>query len=238
MRTRFSGIEPYYEDDAVTIYHGDCREILPALEADVVITDPPYGIGLVTKTSDFRDSAAFDRGQSLQASVLYDDDPDRIRALIAAMFPPLLERISRALVFAGPRMLFAYPEPAAMGGVFMPNGAGRCSWGFQCVHPILYYGKDPFLVDGKGGRPNGFRDEQPNREEIDHPCPKPLKWMRWAVERSSRPGEMVVDPFMGSGTTLRAAKDFGRKAIGIELEEKYCEIAAKRMGQEVLDVAA
>jgi len=102
------------------------------------------------------------------------------------------------------------------------------------MHPILYYGKDPFLQDGKGGRPNSLRDEQPNREVIDHPCPKPIKWMRWAVSRASREGETILDPFMGSGTTLRAAKDLGRKAIGIELSERYCEIAVRRLQQSVL----
>ena len=66
------------------------------------------------------------------------------------------------------------------------------------------------------------------------PRPKPLPWMKWAVALVSRPGETVIDPFMGSGTTLRAAKDLGRRAIGIEIEERYCEIAAKRLGQEVL----
>jgi DNA modification methylase len=135
-------------------------------------------------------------------------------------------------------MLFAYPEPASVGVVWTPAGGGRTAWGFQCSHPILYYGKDPYLVDGKGGRPNGFKDDQPGREQLDHPCPKPLAWMRWAVNRASRPSETILDPFMGSGTTLRAAKDLGRRAIGIDLEERYCEIAATRMGQEVLDLAA
>jgi site-specific DNA-methyltransferase (adenine-specific) len=69
-----------------------------------------------------------------------------------------------------------------------------------------------------------------------HPVEKPIQWMRWAVALASRPGELVLDPFAGSGTTLRAAKDLGRRAVGIELEERYCEIAAKRMGQEVLDL--
>jgi site-specific DNA-methyltransferase (adenine-specific) len=228
--------EPYYEHAGITIYNGDCREIAPLLTADVVITDPPYGISLKTKTSDYRQSLFFDKGESLRASTLYSDEPEAVRELIAQTMPMLIERFRRALVFCGPAMLYAYPEPRAIGSVFTPNGAGRSPWGFQCSHPILYYGRDPYLVDQRGGRPNAFRDEQPNGEAIDHPCPKPIKWMRWAVERASRPGETVLDPFAGSGTTLRAAKDYGRKAIGIELEERYCEIAARRLAQEVLEV--
>ena len=240
-------MKPYYEQDGITIYHGDCRDVVVdaygdhrelRLRADVLITDPPYGVGLVTKTSDYRQSDAFDNGKSLQASTLYDDNPETVRALIGEVIPAALAICDRGLVFPGTRMLFAYPEPAGMGCVFTPNGAGRSPWGFQCMHPILYYGKDPWLADGKGSRPNSFRTEQPNREHIDHPCPKPLRWMTWAVTRSSRETEIVIDPFMGSGTTLVAAKQLGRRAVGIEIEERYCEIAAKRLAQGVFDLAA
>jgi site-specific DNA-methyltransferase (adenine-specific) len=231
-------VRPYYEDALVTLYHGDCREVLPIVSADALVTDPPYGIGLVTKTSDYRDSAAFDAGESLRASVVYDDDPARIRSLVREVIPLALGRVTRGVVFSGPAALWAYPEPASIGCVFTPNGAGRSAWGFQCMHPVLFYGKDPFLQDGKGGRPNSWRTEQPNRERIDHPCPKPIEWMRWALWRATRDGESVLDPFAGSGTTLRAAKDLGRRAIGIEIEERYCEVAAKRLAQEVLPLAA
>lgn len=227
-------MKPYYDHAGITIYHADCREVLPHVRADVLVTDPPYGINLTTKTSDFRDSPKFDNGQSLAASVLYDDDPGAISELIFQSIPLALTRTTRGIVFCGPALLWAYPEPEALGSVFMPNGAGRCSWGFQCSQPILFYGKDPWLQDGKGARPNGFRTEQPNREHFDHPCPKPIGWMKWAIDRGSRATETVIDPFMGSGTTLRAAKDLGRKAIGIEIEERYCEIAAKRLSQETL----
>lgn len=228
---------PYYEQDGITIYHGDCREVLTELAADALITDPPYGVALKKKTSDYRGSRHFDGGESLKASVLYEDSPEHVRSLIQDVIPRALECVSRALIFPGARMMFAYPEPKAVGCVFTPNGAGRSSWGFQCMHPILFYGKDPYLEDRKGGRPNSFRTEQPNKEKIDHPCPKPLAWMRWAVVRASREGETVLDPFMGSGTTLLAAKELGRRAIGIEIEERYCEIAAKRLQQSVMALA-
>lgn len=226
---------PYYDHAGITIYHGDCREILPLLgRFDLLLTDPPFGIGLTKKTSDFRDSKYFDDGVGAAASTLYRDDYEHVRGLIAEVIPLALTLADRALIFSGQRMLWAYPEPAAMGTVYLPNGAGRCAWGFQCAQPILFYGKDPMLQDGKGARPNSFRTEQPNGERIDHPCPKPLRWMQWAVERASRPGELIVDPFMGSGTTLLAAKNHGRRAIGIDNVEKFCRLAVKRLAQEVL----
>jgi len=81
------------------------------------------------------------------------------------------------------------------------------------------------------GAKNTVLSSTSHAEPSGHPCPKPLIWMRWAAALGSRTGETVLDPFMGSGTTLRAAKDLGRKAIGIEIEERYCEIAANRMAQ-------
>jgi len=217
--------------EGITVHLGDCRKILPALEpVDVVITDPPYGIGLQKKTNDYR-GKYFDNGESLIASTLYQDDADHVKSLIQSTMPLILAMSSRTLVFSGPAMLWAYPEPASIGSIFTPNGAGRTAWGFQCTHPVLFYGKDPFLQDGLGGRPNSHRDEQPNNEKIDHPCPKPIAWMKWAISRASRRGEIVLDPFMGSGTTGVAAVKLGRKFIGIEIEQKYFDIACRRISE-------
>ena len=216
--------------DSVTLYLGDCRDVLPTLpRAQAGVTDPPYGIGLEKKTSDFRGSRHFDEGESLRASKLYQDDEAHVRALIRQTMPVFLGKVDRALVFSGPAMLWEYPEPASIGSVFTPNGAGRTAWGFQCTHPVLFYGKDPFLQDGMGGRPNSHRDEQPNSEKIDHPCPKPVAWMRWAITRASRAGETILDPFAGSGTTGVACVQLGRKFVGIELVPEYFDIACRRI---------
>ena len=213
-----------------TLYLGDCREILPTLGAvDAVVTDPPYGIGLAQKTSDFRGSKFFDNGASLEASIKYQDDADYVKGLITGIVADAIERYGRAIIFCGPRMLREYPQAATVGCVFSASGAGRTSWGFQCCHPILFYGKDPFLADGLGSRPNSFSDIQPNRETIDHPCPKPVKWMEGAVWRGSRVGETVLDPFMGSGTTGVACARLNRKFIGIEIEPTYFDIACRRI---------
>jgi hypothetical protein len=146
---------------ACELYLGDCREVLPLLpKVDAVVTDPPYGIDLKKKTSDYRASKFFDEGESLRASRLYQDDADHVRGLVQTVIPLALSKAERGLVFSGPAILWAYPEPASIGSVFTPNGAGRTAWGFQCTHPVLFYGKDPFLQDGMGGRPNSLRDEQ------------------------------------------------------------------------------
>jgi DNA modification methylase len=91
-------------------------------------------------------------------------------------------------------------------------------------HPVLFYGKDPKM-------PNAYANGKistATAPDNGHPCPKPLQWMVWLVNRCSFDGETVLDPFMGSGTTLVAAKQLQRHAIGIEIEERYCEIAARR----------
>jgi site-specific DNA-methyltransferase (adenine-specific) len=227
----------YYEADGVTIYHGDCREIVPTLTADVLITDPPYGVALKAKRARNKGGGSHEVNR---ASTLYEDDPDRTGELIRESIPAALAAANgRGLIFSGTRMLFSYPLPVVIGAVYMPAGSGYTSWGFQNSQPILYYGSDPYLADGNGHRPNGFlHHPDDSTSGIDHPCPKPLSWMTWAVNRASRPGETILDPFAGSGTTLVAAKQDQRKAIGVEKEERYCEIAARRLSQGVLDLGA
>ena len=87
-----------------------------------------------------------------------------------------------------------------------------------------------------GGRPSVIQSNAVS-ERNGHPCPKPVEWMLWLVKWVSLEDETILDPFMGSGTTLVAAKQLGRRAIGIEIEERYCEIAANRLRQEVLEFA-
>lgn len=228
-------IQPYYQDSFVTLYHGDAREIVPTLSADVLITDPPYGVALKAKRARNKGGGSHEVGR---ASTVYTDEPDAVAELLRDVIPTALEVSGgRGLIFSGFRMLFNYPKPDVVGAVYMPAGTGYTPWGFQNSQPILYYGKDPYLQDGKGNRPNGFlHHADDSTAGIDHPCPKPLSWMAWAVNRASRPGETILEPFAGSGTTLVAAKQDGRRAIGIELEEKYCEVIVRRLGQGVLDL--
>ncbi len=202
-----------------TLYLGDCLEILPTLgQMDAAVTDPPYGVGLVKKSA-----------SSTQASVLYQDDFDSVECLVQAAMPLILSICHRALVFTGNRMLFSYPRPVSIGTVYVPNGAGMDPWGYGCNNPILYYGRCPYLAKCKGSRPNSFSSSQTGDSSIDHPCPKPIKWMMWAVNRASLKGDLILDPFMGSGSTGVASAKLCRKFIGIEIEPKYFDIACKRI---------
>lgn len=189
---------PYYQDDAVTIYYGDCREWMPA--ADVIVTDPPYG------------------------GAPYGPEVDE--------WLPLARSIGPVATFCGVRYIWRYPEPTwvlawARPASVQRNGSLR---GFNNWEPILLYGvealaNDLILV------PHTAADA-----DFDHPTPKPLRLMTALLGRM--PSGSVLDPFAGSGTTLVAAKSLNRKAIGIEIEERYCEIAAKRCSQEVLGLSA
>lgn len=190
--------DPYYSDDWVTIYHGDCREVLPALgPVEVVLTDPPY--------------PGYDKGW---------DIPD-VAAILGGISAPVK-------VVCWPVLTPSPLQTHTAEHVWhKPNGQSQ-------------YHYERVLVEGGTPGASVFRVAailqnyvQYARECVDHPTQKPVKLMRSLLVRY--PGAPVLDPFMGSGTTLRAAKDLGRKAIGIELEERYCEMAAKRLAQEVLD---
>ena len=224
-------VKPYYEDSAVTIYHGDCREILPTTLANVVVTDPPYGINLGSH------AAAKDGRDHLlrkQAYLSYDDTPESFRENIVPRIVKSLECCQgNGIVFCSGSSICHLPRPSCVGGVFIPAAVGRTSWGFTNLSVCAMYGVSPHtssgcrataIISNETAQPNG------------HPVPKPMGWMLWAVSLASLPHDTVLDPFCGSGTTLRAAKDLGRKAIGIEIEERYCEIAARRCAQEVLSL--
>lgn len=211
-------MKPYYEDSAVQIFHGDCRDILPSLpKVDLVLTDFPYGNGT-------------EYG-------VYEDTRENLKELIATSMPLILVQAQRALIACGIGNLFLYPEPDwILSWHWEHTHSGSSRWGFNNSQPLLAYGKDPYLSNGLGRRQDCVPYSQKSFETIaEHPCPKPLEIWKWLLIRGSPfDTDTILDPFMGSGTTLRAAKDLGRKAIGIEISEKYCEIAARRMSQSVM----
>lgn len=224
-------VAPYYADEFVTLYCADARDVLAELAYDAVLTDPPYGI----EGGSGGDSKDFAKGSYLASG--WEDTPAYIAEIVVPLIEGLVATGCPMAVTPGVRNLFLYPKPSDIGCFWTPAGATHSRWGFVTYHPILFYGRDHRA--GKGALPNGLAVTE-SAEKNGHPCPKPLKAWTWLLDKVALPGQVVLDPFAGSGTTLRAAKDRGRKAIGIEIEERYCEIAVRRLGQEVLfgEVAA
>lgn len=218
---------PYYQDDLVTIYNCDSRKFKAV--GDVLITDPPYGVDLGSH------GAAKDGRTHLLTKEAYASYEDTYANFVVEVVPIVKHYVaecSRSAVWVGPHY-HEFPKADAIGGVFHPAASARNRWGFKNFLPILLYGTRPNA--GAGCFPTAIYSSAV-AEPSAHPVPKPLTWLRWLVGLTTEKDDVIVDPFAGSGTTLRAAKDLGRKAIGIEIEERYCELAATRMGQEALDL--
>lgn len=211
--------DPVQIGDA-TLYLGNCLEILPTLgPVDAVVTDPPYGVGLGVINSAI--------GKTGYESFI--DTRQNIRDMVIPAIKLAIGLAGCTLVTPGPAAIFDYPEPDNLGCIYWPAGAGRNKWGFTCSQPLLYYGKDPYLANGLGGRADSFACYETS-EKTGHPCPKPALLMGRLVERVSiKSGLIILDPFMGSGTTGVACHKLGRKFIGIEIEPKYFDIACKRI---------
>ena len=212
----------YYQDEHVTLYHGDClTEHREWLDADVLVTDPPYGMGYVESRSSTRSNSFIPVGGDSSLAA-------RDGALRGWGGRP-------ALVFGTWRM----PRPPATRQLIVWDkgdspGMGDLSLPWGPAHEEVYV-----LGEGWAGRrrANIYRARtlppgSPDRPE--HPTPKPVGLME-ALIAYCPPG-IIADPFAGSGATLHAARNLGRRAIGVELEEKYCEIIAKRLDQGVLDL--
>ena len=223
-------MKPYSEPAGLTIYHGDCREVLPSVTADALVTDPPYGMNLGTHGG-ANDKRTRELRRGAYAS--YIDTPENYSSIVVPAVAAALSVTDRGAVFGLAPSIWALPAPTALGAVYIPAANGRSPWGFQNIAPVLFYGVAPDLHLGAHQTATVARGVS---EKNGHPCPKPLEWMTWLVGLVSRHSETVLDPFAGSGTTLRAAKDLGRRAIGIEIDERYCEIAAKRLSQETLNL--
>jgi len=217
---------PYYERNGITIYHGDCRDVLPQIsQMDLVLTDPPYGI-------DGGKGGSRGRGKVNYIANEWEDSPEYIAKICVPIIEYAIANAGRCIVTPGLKHMHLYPVPADVGCFWTPASTGFGAWGHTTFNPIFYYGRDPRA--GKGQTPNGR--QMTEQAEVDgHPCPKPLIPWKWLlIKGTAELTDIIVDPFMGSGTTLRAAKDLGHCAIGIDIEERYCEIAAKRLAQEVL----
>jgi len=216
---------PFYQDDSCTIYHGDCREILPTLgQFDLLLTDPPYemvatGGGIAAQRKYLSDINGFTDG-GFDFSLL--DRAENWMAFCAKkQLPRLLTKAEQY-----PRwMLVTWnkPNPTPLSnGNYLPD----TEYLVHAFQPNRCFGE--------------FRDKSrfilyPAEQHNLHPNEKPVRVMVKMIAVGTMPGETILDPFMGSGTTLVAAKLEGRRAVGIEISEKYCEIAAKRLAQRVFE---
>lgn len=215
-------MKPYYQESGITIYHGDCREILPQLDkVDLVLTDPPYGL----KQNAFR---VANRGKLARSTDYGDFNWDVL--VDHELIDIAINAAEKAIVF---------------GGNYYGLNSNTC-W--------LIWDKDnsgdfadcemawtnlPGSIRRYIWRWNGMlQEDMSNKEKRYHPTQKPLPVMKWAItkadEKLNRICETILDPFMGSGTTLLAAKCLNRKSIGIEISEKYCQIAVERLRQSAM----
>jgi site-specific DNA-methyltransferase (adenine-specific) len=222
-------MNPYYADDMVTLYHGDCREITEWLAADVLVTDPPYGIAWDrkktpgAKNSWHNPGIANDGDTSARDRALQAWGAERPAIVFGSLKHPCVD--SRMV------LIFRKPSATASGlfGAFLP---WRKDW-----EPIYVLGrnwpKQPSIrssvVATRALSAGGYRGYA---SQYRHPHTKPLDVMEQLVDAC--PPGVIADPFAGSGSTLVAARNLGRRAIGVEIEERYCEIAARRLAQQPL----
>lgn len=221
-------VQPYYSSNRITIYNCDCREVIPSeiKKCDAVITDPPY-----------------DEKTHLGARYSPDEKTSRIDfapADVKWIVPLLMSICDRWIVcFCSLEMLGEYQKNSGewwvRAGFWHKTNCIPQFSGDRPAQPgegiaIMHSPKKKSWA--RGGQPAFWETSKINISS--HPTEKPLKLMQMLVSDFTIKDELIVDPFMGSGTTLLAAKNLGRKAIGIEINEKYCEIAAKKLRQEIL----
>jgi len=220
--------KPYYEHAGITIYCADCRDILPHLpKVDLVLTDPPYGIGL----SNHDTTGRTDRVSIAVSTYHVEGDLSDDVALSVLGWADKLPVVA----FASPKN----PWPGAWRQWLVWDKGGAVGGGGD-VEKCWKYNWELIQV-ARTPRLNGGRDSSVLRYVIRqndfncHPTQKPIRLLKYLAWKATAPTDLILDPFMGSGTTLVAAKQLGRRAIGIEIEEKYCAIAIERLKQEVFD---
>lgn len=210
--------KPYFEDESVTIYHGDCRELLSEMpRVDLVLTDPPYGMNWIApKYTNGQRGHGPPSSKNWGGAIVGDDTP---------FDPSPWLNFPRVILWGANHYAQKLPRGTTL--VFIKRFDDGFCRGFLSDAEIGWM--------SKGMGVYCFRDTSiySSPQLRSHPNQKPIGLMKWCIS-FARDAKTVLDPYMGSGTTLRAAKDLGLHAIGIEIEERYCEIAAKRMAQEAL----
>ena len=213
----------YYQDDHVTLYHGDCLEITEWLEADVLVTDPPYGIDWQIPERPGRKAIipiANDKDLMARDAVL-ETWGTRPAIVFGSALKPAPKNAKQVLVW----------EKTMDAGVLGTVAGFRRNW-----EAVYLVGDFPQLPATKSSVITSKASTTHYAKNTGHAHAKPIPVMETLIE-SSPPG-VIADPFSGSGSTLVAARNLGRKAIGVELDEKYCEIIANRLSQGAFNFEA
>jgi site-specific DNA-methyltransferase (adenine-specific) len=236
---------PYHEDGQVTLYNADALDFIASIEhsVDAVVTDPPYASGTRTEASKSSSGAMLRAGR-------FSDRPLDLDQMTTTGFVWLLRAVARGIYpnMGDGRSFLCFIDwrqwPNLVGALETANLRiqGMLVWdkghfglgnGFRGQHELICHAAKgvPTIADKGVGNVLKF----PRVEPVDHPSPKPVGLMEKLIATVTEPGDLIFDPFAGSGTTLLAAKNLGRRAIGVESDPHYCEVAARRLRQEVLD---
>jgi DNA modification methylase len=213
-------VKPYYQDSAVTIWHGDCREIVPTLgRFDLLLTDPPYGIGAYS--SGTMGGAGLAKQSRFEPTEWDAETPPR------ELLDALIASCGKAVLWGGNY----YPANSASRAWLVWDKLTGSNTFADCelAWTNLDCAVRKFTLRWQGM----LRGGEARKSKRVHPTQKPVELMTWCIGLAGDV-QTILDPFAGSGTTGRAAKDLGRKAVLIEREERYCQIAARRLAQEVL----
>jgi len=207
----------YPEDYINKVICGDCLDVMkdiPDKSIDLVLTDPPYGVNYEYNE--------------------YNDTPENLKELIKEFMPEVLRIGKRVLITCGNGNQHLYPKPDWTLAWVISAGAGQNKWGFTCWQPVLAYGKDAYRENNMGARPDIIQSNE--RSEIfGHSCTKPIEFWKTLLQRGSvKETDIILDPFLGSGTTAVASKHLKRNFIGIEISPEYCKIAEQRLRQDLL----
>lgn len=227
-------MSPYYDDGQITIYYGDCRDVLPTIQAasvDVVLTDPPFFMPATHYQTRIQHQRSW--GDTSVLATFW--------AVILDATIPAMKRTGHLLTFChGESYPVFYPEMYrrfdALACIVWDKehfGMGRV-WRRQHELVIAARWETSVFPNENGTRSDVIRAKATNAISRQHPVEKPTGLLRNLIQPTAQTGDLLLDPFMGSGTTLEAAKTLGIRAIGIEIEERYCEIAARRLSQMVL----
>lgn len=189
---------------------GDVFRLMGDKRAALCLTDPPYGIG--------------------EHYVTHSDTSGELAKLIGRFLPLARSVADVTLLTPGNSNQRLYPEPDWTLCWFVAAGTGMNRWGFTCWQPVLAFGKDPFLARGLGSRPDALSMTESADNALGHPCSKPVGVWSWFLERGSVvEGDLIYEPFAGSGTTLVAAENLNRTCYAMEISPEYCAVTLERM---------